>query len=946
MLRAAMFTTVTLALMLAWTLPLEPLKAELVQPEGFEPDELVGTLEFTIQVGADGELLAEPVAIDLGLGFPFWLFPIGKDQAEGLPIGATPQEGPEQAELQPGESATFVFRREGDPGGDVLRRTPQLLDGVRVSDIARFGVISLATSDWELAGYELAINGKTFVARDDVRQRARESIEQAEIQWIEAREALEGFAEEREDLRALEEAGLATEEDLARLEAIQEETRPLEKASAWGEGVSLGIYPWFVERGLTVPGREESGGTVEARVILSTAPHANGETYNHLYFRTGGRKFFLYPPSNHFTPDANPQAFELNVGAGPLSAGDVRGFALGMLAHDRPYAAAPDRWHPERLVVELGGRVVYDSESEPIDQRSLEVIRLIPPAHVDGDGEIIVNEPNPRECLVWHSGHGQGLDLDSGGPAEIPGGVSDVEPEPTHTVSDGLTTSTDTAPDRDVSPDRLSPDGEPVTTDDGVAWDPGTEIPGQGGDCWPGESPLDPDDFPGFPPDDVGHDDIGGAEDPWGTDSWSGGGMGGDTWGGDPWGGSGGGGGYWDGSGGSGGNPWGTGSWCGWGFGFGSGGLWGWAGSTGPPMPWNGIPDGTAGGFPGDNRGESAWDLLAARLADLVAALLEALGRRINDAEAFGEPPQIDNVHLVRQEGNPRSFQVAWSVQGDESQIQDYEVSLWHIRPETEDLYFADVTPLEQSTVPAARTLSEWMEPTEIDDRAAYIQPMVVARLNDGSSAFGEGDALPWIAPEADAFNQPQPDSYTMMSIDPETGEGGGMFERIPDVEPEGGRAGVWAARVLPNNSGVDLATTPRITSNVAIRGTSDGIADVTVDYLVHEPLDPTRLYELIGHVGYLEESVEGAFALVEVCCTVSPQGGASGGAAQPREDLIAEVDVSSSDPPRLFTATIDPAVFPEGGGPLRIKISIPQGNNDPAAPLAIYGLRLLPVDQ
>jgi len=78
-----------------------------------------------------------------------------------------------------------------------------------------------------------------------------------------------------------------------------------------------------------------------------------------------------------------PQLFELDLLAGPLAAADLRGYALGMLANPFPYADAPDRWHPQRLLVEVDGRVVYDSEEVDMDRLSLEAIRLIPPLQIE-----------------------------------------------------------------------------------------------------------------------------------------------------------------------------------------------------------------------------------------------------------------------------------------------------------------------------------------------------------------------------------------------------------------------------------------------------------------------------------------------------------------------------------------------------------------------------------
>ena len=42
-----------------------------------DPDDELQTLTVKIDVSDQGEDLNEPVALDLGLGFPLWLYPVG-----------------------------------------------------------------------------------------------------------------------------------------------------------------------------------------------------------------------------------------------------------------------------------------------------------------------------------------------------------------------------------------------------------------------------------------------------------------------------------------------------------------------------------------------------------------------------------------------------------------------------------------------------------------------------------------------------------------------------------------------------------------------------------------------------------------------------------------------------------------------------------------------------
>jgi hypothetical protein len=178
-----------------------------------------------------------------------------------------------------------------------------------------------------------------------------------------------------------------------------------------------------------------------------------------------------------------------------------------------------------------------------------------------------------------------------------------------------------------------------------------------------------------------------------------------------------------------------------------------------------------------------------------------------------------------------------------------------------------------------------------------------------------------------------------MSAVDSET-SAWGISEPILDQEPAGERGGVWSSLVLPTHRDVSLGSTD-LTSNVAVRGASGGNAEVTLNYTIEQSLEPGRLYELIGHVGFLEASDGGESALVEARCTLYRAGQSASGAEEHREEFITEIEVSRAGPLQLLSLVIDPSVFAEGSDPPRIAIKIPRGNNDPAAPVAVYGLRL-----
>jgi hypothetical protein len=138
----------------------------------------------------------------------------------------------------------------------------------------------------------------------------------------------------------------------------------------------------------------------------------------------------LASPINPLAPETGLRTIPLDLDDGPLTAADLRGHGLGMLAHADPYGTAPDRWHPQRLIVEVDGSVVYDSDQNELDRTSLAAIRVIPPAHVDEAGSVVANDPVERETFVWMAGRGQGLDLVNGGAVELPGLDEADFPEP------------------------------------------------------------------------------------------------------------------------------------------------------------------------------------------------------------------------------------------------------------------------------------------------------------------------------------------------------------------------------------------------------------------------------------------------------------------------------------------------------------------------------------
>ena len=394
-------------------------------PDELSPNEVVQTVHVEITIGADGEALNETVAMDLGLGFPFWLAPVGETTGSLRGFGAMPRVGAANS-IAPGATASFEFSANTDSGLDPLLTSPQLLSNVQVGDISRIGFASRGESGWVLAGYKVTVNGKILAERENVDSDAIEQRRAAEQRKDELTAEIASRQAEVVDLESLITAGCGTEADQQHLKELQIELAPQLTEQRQLDRQLLGSAPWYTD-GDFHPAWETDSVISSMKVTVVTAPHTGADSRNFVYFQTGGHKYLLGSPSLPLTPTYGPQEFLLDIAVSPLRASDIRGFGLGMIANDLPQGDAPDRWHPERFIVEVDDRVVYDSEENSLDSSSLSAIRLIPPAHRNASGQIVSNSPIARETFLWESGKGQGIDLVNGGAEELPpAGASDA----------------------------------------------------------------------------------------------------------------------------------------------------------------------------------------------------------------------------------------------------------------------------------------------------------------------------------------------------------------------------------------------------------------------------------------------------------------------------------------------------------------------------------------
>jgi hypothetical protein len=461
-------------------------------------DDPIQTLLVRIDVGGK-VALAEPVALDLGLGFPFWLHPIGRGGKERPAFGAVPQQATAQALVPAGSSATFTFSLTSDPGQDAFRTTGQLLAGVRVADISRVGIASRGAADWVLEGYEVQINGQPFAAKMGIGVAAKTAQDAARTKLAALAARIARAGGENAGLKALARVKLATADESKRWEDARAAVAPLLAEKARLESQLQGAAPWFEDAGFQSPWRQGAAPPAAKRmkVVLVTANHWGAGTKNYVYFRTGGHKYLLGSPERPLSQTLGPQTFALNLAAGPLAAADLRGWAVGMLGNESARGRAPDRWHPERILVMIDGRIAYDSEDNPLDRNSLRAIRLIPPAHADQSGTIVVDAPVARETCLWEAGKGQGLDPTGRVPLALPA-PGDPQAPQAESAAAGGPAGPQPAPD---VPQTLFP-GEAPLADAPLPPAAGPNLPGDlniniavaSGDPWAG-NPADGDNW-------------------------------------------------------------------------------------------------------------------------------------------------------------------------------------------------------------------------------------------------------------------------------------------------------------------------------------------------------------------------------------------------------------------------------------------------------------------
>lgn len=391
----------------------------------------------------------------------------------------------------------------------------------------------------------------------------------------------------------------------------------------------------------------------------------------------------------------------------------------------------------------------------------------------------------------------------------------------------------------------------------------------------------------------------------------------------------------------------------GWGGGYAPGG-WsggGWGGWTGGLPPGGGVPGEwlnppPPGGVPAGNGDNAAWDLLVDRLVELIDAILEGLGRQPSNAQPFGTPPQVDNVHLVRESGNAARYQVLWEVSGDRSQVKQYTVSLWQIRLEAtsssdnrsgpEEFLVQEVA---TDVITSPDLTASSLAPEGPVDPTAWLQPIVVAEMQDSSTSTEMGAALPWLPPDATSGNQPVP-----VAVQFPDSEGRWSDPRPIATEPGNPDSmGAWTEPVVTTPRGVSLAS-DGLTHNCVVQLPQGG--NFRLRYSVEELLDPTRDYQLIAHVVPLDENGVSGSARIETGITGPNYEADIDDSVGNGYDRGFQNQAPDLPFPVLLIVPLDMSSLSGPGRVRRLDVFNLLGRREMPTKYAVYGLRLVPVER
>ncbi|MGE0607387.1 MAG: hypothetical protein AB7O62_09860 [Pirellulales bacterium] len=442
--------------------------------EESEPDEALHSLRITIEVGNEGEPLAEAIDVHLGIGAPLRLFPLGAVQ-RGPGLAVIPQKSslsPGVTSVEPGSKATFEFLAdpEASPGADELRVTPGLLAELRTRDLQSIGFASLGRTDWVLLGYTVEANGRPLASRSNLKlhPQAIQRGNQAQLQTLLSEFQLD--IEEISGLDGMVRNGLATDEELLRVQALREKTEAAARDINLLSARLAGALPWYLEspEHFTPPTLE--GDRIESlEVTITTLDLPNAGSRNPVYLWLAGHKFMLSSEADPLGVEPEPQTFVVTpaeMQLNPVLVDEVKQIGIGISPHDEPQTTPPDRMRLKRIVVRANDRLLYDSDRFPRERAEIRQLVWVPTSARDPQGVAnAVPERGRRQVALWKSGSiltGEEAEDDPDGTESEPLPPDDnEEPSPSDDLASDPQDQPDPAGDPEIGPGPFPLDPPP-----------------------------------------------------------------------------------------------------------------------------------------------------------------------------------------------------------------------------------------------------------------------------------------------------------------------------------------------------------------------------------------------------------------------------------------------------------------------------------------------------
>lgn len=466
-------------------------------PEGFllgsmSADEPIEQIKVTIEAGPNAAI-NEVVDLHLGFGFPLRLGPSGGQDLSPV-FAALPTDsslGADAKSIPAGEPVWFQF----DPSDkssdrDPLQTTHTLLSGLTVGDISQIGFASRGVSDWTLAKYKIEVNGTLYAANGSFKQNLKKASEKYQFEATEMLARDESLGSEVRELKTIVDAGLGSELDEQLLAEKEAELQGLVEPMQRKGRQLLGHLPVVLETesSFQPPVADDRVSSIRVKMLVGGVEQPG--TLNPLYLRAGGRKFLLSSEIAPLRDTPSEQVFELtpaDMSFDPVSRNDFSDFSIGLLGSNQPLDQIPDRAKLQRVSLEADGESVYDSEPIQSDRLSLDRVALVPPAHRNEQGQIVLNPSDDFERFVWMPG----LKIPQTRPVKGQSGIDNAEASNTSSGSGPVSTNVGLRPG-DASNNGVGTLGTAAPSSSV----PGSSGPGSSGPAgWPGNPAT------GFPPD-------------------------------------------------------------------------------------------------------------------------------------------------------------------------------------------------------------------------------------------------------------------------------------------------------------------------------------------------------------------------------------------------------------------------------------------------------------